>query len=530
MQLHGQNLIGFATSEGGDATYQAVDPARNEPLETVFKDATETEIDRAAQLAEKAFASYRHATPEVRAGFLEAVAAGLEAARDTVVQRANAETALGETRLTGELGRTTGQLRMFAELVREGSWVDARIDHGDPDREPQPKPDVRRMLKPLGPVAVFGASNFPLAFSVAGGDTASALAAGCPVVFKAHPAHPGTSEVVGRVISEAVQKAGLPDGTFSLLHGRSHEVGLALVRHPAIRAVGFTGSLKGGRALFDAAAGRQTPIPVYAEMGSVNPVFVLSGALENRAKEVAAGLAGSVTLGVGQFCTNPGLVVGLEGPDLETFVQTVSSHIAEAEPGVMLYDGVSQAFTDETARWRGASYVEVAGCSTSDESSTSAQAFVFTTPARTFLEQPDLHEEVFGPSTLVVTAADRAELLEVARALAGQLTATIHGQADELADYSDLINVLQDRVGRLIFNGFPTGVEVGHAMHHGGPYPATTAIQTTSVGTAAVYRFAKPLCYQDFPQAALPPELQDGNPRGIVRLVDGVYQRSEPCT
>ena len=530
MNLHGQNLIGFNTSSQGDTSYQGVDPASQKELDTNFADATEAEINRAVQLAAEAFETYKHAAPETRADFLEAIAGGLEAQRDAIVQRTNAETALGETRLNGELGRTTGQLRMFAELVREGSWVDARVDPGDPEREPQPKPDVRRMLAPLGPVAVFGASNFPLAFSVAGGDTASALAAGCPVVFKAHPAHPGTSELVGRVISEAAKEAGLPDGTFSLLHGRSHEVGTALVRHPAIRAVGFTGSLKGGRALFDAAAQRPTPIPVYAEMGSINPVFLLPSALSERAEEVAAGLAGSVTLGVGQFCTNPGLVVGIAGDDLDTFTKEVAAQIEKVQPGTMLYEGIRKTFDEETARWQGASYVEVVGSSADTDSQDNAQgapSYVFTTSARTFLDQPNLHEEVFGPSTLVVKAADRAELLEVARALEGQLTATLHGQANELSDYGDLISTLQDRVGRLIFNGFPTGVEVGHAMHHGGPYPATTDARSTSVGTAAIYRFAKPVCYQDFPQEVLPPELQNDNPRGILRLVDGAYRREK---
>ena len=534
MELHGQNLIGYSTSNQGDTSYQAVDPARDETLETRYVDATESELNQAAQLAAAAFETYKHATPEQRLSFLKAIADELEAQGDAIVKQADAETALGKTRLTGELARTTGQLRMFADLVSEGSWVDARIDHAAPDRQPLPKPDVRRMLAPLGPVAVFGASNFPLAFSVAGGDTASALAAGCPVVFKAHPAHPGTSELVGRIVSEAAKRLELPDGVFSLLHGRSHEVGTALVRHSAVRAVGFTGSLKGGRALFDAAAQRQTPIPVYAEMGSVNPVFLLPSALSERGEEVAAGLAGSVTLGVGQFCTNPGLVVGLAGAELDAFTDALSSHISAKEPGVMLYEGVRRAFDEETAQWRASPHVEVAGSSkgtdTKDKDAKGAPSFVFTTPARTFLEQPSLHEEVFGPSTLVVKAADRAEFLEVARALEGQLTATIQGQANELADYGNLISTLQDRVGRLLFNGFPTGVEVGHAMHHGGPYPATTDVRSTSVGTAAIHRFARPICYQDFPQAALPPELQDDNSRGILRLVDGVYERSEPCT
>lgn len=532
MELHGQNLIGFNTSNQGDAPYQAVDPKRGAKLGTTFRDATETEINRAAQLAAEAFKIYKHATPEQRVNFLEAVATGLEAQKNTIVKQADAETALGETRLTGELARTTGQLRMFAGLVREGSWVDARIDHADPERQPQPKPDARRMLTSLGPVAVFGASNFPLAFSVAGGDTASALAAGCPVVVKAHPAHPGTSELVGRIISEAAKGTGMPDGVFSLLHGRSHEVSLTLVKHPAIQAVGFTGSLKGGRALFDAAAERPHPIPVYAEMGSINPVFLLPGALAKRCKEVAKALAGSVTLGVGQFCTNPGLVIGLGGPDLDALTEMVTAHIVEVASGVMLYDAIQQTFNDKVARLEATPQISLAGCSkqSADAAPTQVRASIFTTTGRTFLEQPSLHEEVFGPATLVVKAAGREELLEVARALEGQLTATIHGEVGELEEYSDLIETLQERAGRLIFNGFPTGVEVSPAMHHGGPYPATTSVRSTSVGTAAIDRFVRPVCFQNFPQAALPPELRDDNPLGILRLVDGVFQRSEPCS
>ena len=532
MQLQGFNLIGFHTSGQGGTSFQGVDPATGQELGTMYRDATETEIERAARLAEGAFQSYRNVSPQQRATFLDAVADALEGQGERIVKQAHAETALGEGRLHGELARTTGQLRMFAKLVREGSWVDARIDHADPDRSPQPKPDVRRMLKPIGPVAVFGASNFPLAFSVAGGDTASALAAGCPVIVKAHPAHPGTSELVGRIILETAQEEGMPEGVFSLLHGRSHEVSLALVRHPTVRAVGFTGSLQGGRALFDAAARRPDPIPVYAEMGSINPVFLLPGALAERHEAIATGMAGSVTLGVGQFCTNPGLIVALESSELDAFIDRVAAHIADTEPGVMLYDGIRQNFEGKTALWQTVSRVSVAGCSSANARSAGTQvpSFVFTTTARTFLEHPNLHEEVFGPSTLVVKAEDRAELLEVARALEGQLTATIHGEAEELGEYSDLVETLQEKAGRLIFNGFPTGVEVGHAMHHGGPYPATTEVRSTSVGTAAIHRFARPVCFQNFPQEALPPELKDGNPRGILRMVDGVFQRSQPCS
>ena len=528
MQLHGHNLIGFQTSEQGGETSFATYPTASEG--SLYQDATDAELDRAAQLAKSAFSRYQNNSPETRAGFLEGVANALERQGDVLVPQAELETHLGLTRLRGELARTTGQLRMFAELVREGSWVDARIDHADPERNPLPKPDVRRMLVPLGPVAVFSASNFPFAFSVAGGDTASALAVGCPVIVKAHPAHPRTSEMVGRIVLEVAQELELPDGTFSLLYGTSHEVSLALVRHPAVQAVGFTGSLQGGQALFDAAAKRPQPIPVFAEMGSVNPVFLLPKVLAARAEALAVDFIGSVTLGVGQFCTNPGLVVALDSPELSKFTEAAAHKVAEAEPGRMLYESLKRTFDETTARWLENPQVSLVSHSgtAADSNESKAHTFLFSTTARAYLAQPLLHQEVFGPSTLIVKAADRGELLEVANTLEGQLTATIHGEESELVQYQELVQTLQMKAGRLIFNGFPTGVEVGSAMQHGGPYPATTDSRATSVGTAAVYRFVRPVCFQDFPQANLPPELKDANPRRLLRLIDGVFKRSEP--
>jgi NADP-dependent aldehyde dehydrogenase len=379
------------------------------------------------------------------------------------------------------------------------------------------------MLIPVGPVVSFAASNFPLAISVAGNDTASGLAAGCPIVIKAHPAHPGTTEMVASAVIKAVRDTGMPPGTFSVLHARTHEVGLALVRHPLVKAVAFTGSLRAGRALFDAANARPEPIPVFAEMGSINPVFVLPGALQQRGRQIAEGLKNSVTLGVGQFCTNPGLVVGLEGEAMRGFLNSVAELIAQCEPGTMLYDGIRRAYVDGLKSFGQVAGVKVAGQSRTppDAAKTQAAATVFTTDAATFLGNRRLGEELFGPSTLVVTGRSKQELERIARSLEGHLTATVHGTPADLEEYRDLIAVLETKVGRLVFNGFPTGIEPCNAVHHGGPYPATTDARTTSIGTAAVERFVRPICYQDFPPSALPPELRNENPRKIWRLVDG---------
>jgi NADP-dependent aldehyde dehydrogenase len=417
---------------------------------------------------------------------------------------------------------------MFAQLIREGSWVEARIDLAQPDRQPLPKPDIRRMLIPIGPVAVFGASNFPLAFSVAGGDTASALAAGCPVVVKAHPAHPGTSEMVARAIAVAAEKTGMPAGVFSMLHDRGHEVGTALVKHPLTKAVGFTGSLRGGRALFDAAASRPEPIPVYAEMGSTNPVFILPGALRERGEALAEGLKNSVTMGVGQFCTNPGLTIGLAGEDFSKFTAKLGALISEAPSGSMLYPGILTAYEQGVKQLGEIEGVQkVQSNHTTELSRTEARAAMFTTEAGNFLEHRELGEEVFGPSTVVVSCGSKEELEKVASNLEGHLTATIHGTEADLVEFSWLVSILENKVGRLLFNGFPTGVEVCPSMHHGGPYPATTDPRSTSVGTAAISRFARPVSYQNFPQLALPVELQNKNECSIWRLVDNQFTKED---
>jgi NADP-dependent aldehyde dehydrogenase len=523
MQLHGKNFIGNELFSGTGASLYGVDPSSQQKLEPGFFEAGEAEIDRAMRLAQKAFEGYRKLEPTARARFLRQITSEIETLGDALIDRANSETALGVERLRGERGRTVAQLRMFADLIEEGSWVDARIDRAIADRKPLPKPDVRRMRIPIGPVVVFGASNFPLAFSVAGGDTASALAAGCPVVVKAHPAHPGTSELVAGVISKAAQSSGMPEGVFSMLHGRSPELSLALVRHPAAAAVGFTGSLRAGRALFDAAAARPRPIPVYAEMGSVNPLFLLSGAPAERSEQIAQGLKQSVTMGVGQFCTKPGVVVGLDSDLTRRFAESFSKLMESAPRGALLHAEILSSYV------KGVRQVStVPGVKALPEqmsAGSGAVPTVFRTDGNTFLRNPRLGEELFGPSTVLVAASSPAQMLEIARRLEGHLTATIHGTEQDMAENAELVDVLQQRVGRLIFNGFPTGVEVCASMQHGGPYPATTDSRTTSVGTAAIERFVRPVAFQNFPQQSLPPELRDDNPRRIWRLVDSQWSR-----
>lgn len=520
MDLHGKNMIGNETSAEGTRTFSAVNPTTGQKLMPLFYEATDNEVNRAVEIAAAAFTEYRKKTAGQIAGFLEACGVEIMALGEKLIKRANVETALPETRLVSERARTVNQFGLFARLVREGSWVDARIEHGDSSRKPAPKPDLRRMLKPLGPVAVFGASNFPFAYSVAGGDTAAALAAGNPVLTKAHPAHPGSCELAMRALQAAIRKCAMPAGLVSMLHGAGNAVGLALVRHPFVKAVGFTGSLQGGRALCDAAASRPEPIPVYAEMGSTNPVFVLPGALAAQGAEIAQGLAHSVTLGVGQFCTNPGLVFGVEGPQFQQFAGRVAELVSKVPPGTMLTAGMCARYRQGVAELSRLPGVRVAASASSAQPGQAA-ATLFAADAETFLKTPALHEELFGPCTLLVSCSSTAVLHEAASRLRGQLTASVHGTAEDLRANSGLLDILVQKAGRLIFNGFPTGVEVCAAMQHGGPYPATSNSHFTSVGTAAVLRFARPVCYQDFPQELLPPELRDANERGIWRLVDG---------
>jgi NADP-dependent aldehyde dehydrogenase len=515
--LTGKNLIAGEQADAFEGRFTAGGTL------TEFDEATPAQVGAALDAAGHAAREYRHVAADRRAAFLDRIAEEIEHSAD-LLEVAHLETALSPERLAGERARTAGQLRMFANLVREGSWVDARIDRALPDRKPLPRPDLRRMLVPLGPVAVFGASNFPLAFSVAGGDTASALAAGCPVVVKAHPAHPATSELAARAILNAITASGMPAGVFSLIQSTRHTIGEALVQHPGTRAVAFTGSLRAGRALFDAAARRPDPIPVFAEMGSVNPVFLLPGALAERAETIAEGLAQSVTLGVGQFCTNPGLVIGIGDAAFDRFSHRLAELIRAAAAGTMLYPSICQAYVAAAQRLGSMDGVTTVR-SAADTAELVAHPSMFETDASTFLRHREMGEEIFGPSTLVVRCASRGEMEAVARRLDGQLTATLHGAESELAAAAWLVSILEDKAGRLLVNGFPTGVEVCASMQHGGPYPATTDSRTTSVGTAAITRFARPVAYQNFPPSLLPIELQDANPRGIWRTVDNAPTR-----
>jgi alpha-ketoglutaric semialdehyde dehydrogenase len=526
MPLQGKNFIGSQLSSLGDKTFRGWNPKTSQPLDTTFHQATEEEVDRALNAATDAFPALRASSPETIAAFLESIATGIEALGDELIEQAMTETGLGRERLTGERARTMNQLRMFASLVRDGSYVDARIDPALPDRKPLPRPELRRMLIPIGPVVVFGASNFPLAFSVAGGDTASALAAKNPVIVKAHPAHPGTSELVAQAIHDAVKSAGLPEGTFSMVHAVDPHISIALVQHPAARAVAFTGSERAGRAIFDAAAQRPDPIPAYVEMGSINPVFVLPGALAERASAIAQGLTASVNLGTGQFCTCPGLVIGLESNVFGDFRKQLTHAFEQSAPASMVHPGVLHGYEQSLARTQSVAGVAFSRATLqADAAQTQAAPYLFDTDVDTFLSNEDLSEEIFGPSAILVSGKSEEELLQIANSLPGTLTATIHGTPEDLQNHRSLIAILETKAGRLIFNGYPTGVEVSPAMHHGGPYPATADPKFTSVGTAAIQRFLRPVCYQNFPAEALPEELRDDNARKIWRMVEGKLVR-----
>lgn len=465
------------------------------------------EVDRAARAAERAFSTYGNTSRAARADFLEAIAEEIEGRGAEITRLGCAETGLPAARLEGERGRTTGQLRLFAAHIREGRHLDRRHDPALPERQPLPRPDLRMVQRPVGPVAVFGASNFPLAFSTAGGDTASALAAGCPVVVKGHPAHPATGEIVAEAIAAAVARSGMPPGTFSFVQGTSHALGGALVQHPLIRAVGFTGSLAGGRVLFDLCAARPEPIPFFGELGSVNPVFLLPAALASRATELGAAWAASLTMGVGQFCTKPGIVVAAEGPGLEAFTQAAARAASDVAASAMLTEGIASAFGRGAAQVR--SRPGVTEILNAPAEGRQAGPALFRVSARDWLAQSALAEEVFGPLGLVVTASGPEQMLEVARSLKGQLTATLQLDEADTDLAREFVPVLEHKAGRVLVNGFPTGVEVADAMVHGGPYPASTNFGATSVGTLAIRRFLRPVCYQNMPERLLPADLRD---------------------
>lgn len=521
MQITGEQIIADKFMKSGSNSFYAQNPTDGQQLATEFVEATDDEIDQAVKKAEEAFFIYRKKSDADRADFLDKIGEEIMNLGDALLERCHQETGLPLGRLTGERGRTVNQLKLFATLLRDGNWVDARIDTAVPDREPIPKPDIRQMQIALGPVGVFGASNFPLAFSVAGGDTASALAAGCTVVVKGHPAHPGTSELVGRAIAQAVKASDMPAGTFSLVQGQSVEVGLGIVQHPLIKAVGFTGSFRGGKALFDAANQREEPIPVYAEMGSINPVFILPEALQQNRDKIAEGWVQSLTLGVGQFCTNPGVVVSEAAEETAQFLKTAEQSLQSLSTDAMLTAPIRDAYLSGVEQMGQTDEVTALAKSQQSEAATAAEGHIFSTTAKNFLAHADLSEEVFGPSSLYIKAQSKQEMLEVAENLKGHLTATLHATDDDLEEYADLVAVLERKVGRLLVNGFPTGVEVCHSMVHGGPYPATTDARTTSVGTLAIKRFTRPIAYQNFPQSRLPLALRNKNELQIFRLVNG---------
>jgi NADP-dependent aldehyde dehydrogenase len=525
-KLRGRSLIGFRQGNGSGEPVCATDPTTGHGLQPGFIAATKEEVDLAAGLAAEAFAAYRRTPGRVRGAFLRTIATKIESIAGEIVERAGQETALPQARLQGETARTCAQLRLFAQVAEEGSWVAARIDRADSGRKPAPKPDIRSLLRPLGPVVVFGASNFPLAFSVAGGDTASALASGNTVIVKAHAAHPGTSELVGQMVRESVRECGLPEGVFSLLFGSGAEIGTSLMKHPLVKAGGFTGSRTAGRILMDVAASRPEPIPFYAEMSSTNPVFVLPGALRERGDGIAAGLHTSFTLGAGQFCTKPGIVFLPQGNEAAMFADKLRQLVAGSAPFHLLTRTIYSSYDSALAGRKSHSAVTLVAEAPKavPPCGFAVGAAVFETDADTFLSS-ELEAEIFGPTTLLVSHSKRDQILEIAAALEGHLTATIHGNAQDLRDFADLISILEGKVGRLVLNGFPTGVEVCHAMVHGGPYPSTSDGRSTSVGTRAIFRFTRPVCYQGFPDDALPEELRDSNPLEIWRMVDGQMTR-----
>jgi len=521
MPLTGNLLIGQRPVTGSREAIRAIDPSTGQTLEPAYLGGTGEHVAQACALAWAAFDAYRETSLEQRAEFLEAIATQIEAIGDALIDRAVAETGLPKARIQGERGRTCTQLRTFARVVRAGEWLDVRVDSALPQRQPLPRADLRQRQVALGPVAVFGASNFPLAFSVAGGDTASALAAGCPVVVKAHSAHPGTSELVGQAVAQAVKQCGLPEGVFSLLYGSGREVGIALVSDPRIKAVGFTGSRSGGMALCQAAQARPEPIPVYAEMSSINPAFLFDAALQTRAEALAQGFVASLTQGAGQFCTNPGLLIAPRGAALNAFLAHAAEQLRLCKAQVMLTSGIHQAYAAGVAALEGHPQVRLVASGQPGEGPNRCQAQLFVTDAEAFLADPQLHGEVFGAAALVVQCEGAEQVSRILDALEGQLTATLHLDDADLDAAHALLPALERKAGRVLVNGWPTGVEVCDAMVHGGPFPATSDARSTSVGTAAIQRFLRPVCYQGFPDALLPAALREANPLGLRRLLDG---------
>ena len=525
--ITGKNYIGNNLSVKGTKKYTTFNPQLNKENSISFVEATTEEIDQAVQLATNAYPQFSRLSGTGKAEFLNAIADEILALDGLLIKTYCFETGLPEGRALGERGRTVGQLRSFAEMVKEGSWAEATIDTAIPNRTPSPKPDLRKMLIPLGPVVVFGASNFPLAYSTAGGDTAAAFAAGCPVIVKSHPMHAGTGELVASAIIKAAVKTKMPNGVFSNLNSSGIEVGVALVKHAGVKAVGFTGSINGGRALFDLASKRKEPIPVFAEMGSINPVIILPKAVVKRGGTLANTYASSITLGSGQFCTNPGLLLGIKGDALTDFIKNLSDAIVKIEPSCMLHPNIIGAYESNKQKAVAQNGLQVMADYDSDIKSNYARQTITTVEGKTFLENPTLHQEVFGPYSIVVQCEDKEQLQRIITHLEGQLTGTIIAEEDELKEHKEIVSALQSRVGRLIYNGVPTGVEVCPSMHHGGPYPASTDSRFTAVGIHSVKRWVRPISYQDWPDSQLPDALKNANPLGISRLVNGKMTSSQ---
>ncbi|MGB6152877.1 MAG: aldehyde dehydrogenase (NADP(+)) [Pricia sp.] len=518
--ITGKNYIGTTLSAKGSDTYHTFDPKQNSDTEWTFHQATKEEIDAAADKAHEAFQVYKTVSGAKKAEFLEAIAEEIEALGDPLIEAYMKESGLPEGRAKGERGRTMGQMRAFATLLKEGSWVEATIDTAQPDREPMPKTDIRKMLVPIGPIAVFGASNFPFAFSTAGGDTASALAAGCPVIVKSHPMHAGTGELIASAVIKAAERTGMPDGVFSNLNSSGNEVGQQLVLHPKIKGVGFTGSIKGGTALYKLANDRKEPIPVFAEMGSINPVVALPSALTEKRDDWATQYASSIMLGAGQFCTNPGLIIGIKSTALDGFINTLGKEIEKLEPTCMLHPNIHKNYEKGKKELSGQGGTDTVADYEADVAPNVARQKVLSVNGANFLKNTKLHQEVFGPFSIVVRCADIGELEQILHKLEGQLTGTILSNAEEIKKYPKIIDALQSRVGRIIFNGVPTGVEVCPSMQHGGPFPASTDSRFTSVGTSAVRRWVRPVAFQNWPEALLPDALKNENPLGISRIVN----------
>lgn len=526
MSVTGKQLIGGEWQTGTSGRYQAINPATGEQLAPELSFASEDQLRTATAAAAAAAPIFAATSPQERSRFLETCADEIMALGDELLDRVSAETGYPRARAEGERGRTCGQLRMFAKHILKGDYLDARIDTALPDRQPMPRPDIRFCKHPLGPVVVFGSSNFPLAFSAAGGDTASALAAGCPVIVKSHNSHAGTGELVAQALARAAEKCEMPAGVISFLAGERNEIGSNLVTAPEVKAVGFTGSFRGGSALFKLASNRPDPIPFFGEMGSINPLVVLPEILKKSAANIAEGFVGSLTLGTGQFCVNPGLVLGIAGPELNDFMEATGAALADKPAGVMLNQAVAEGYASGAAKLAEQPGVRQVSAGKAQDGDTGfcGQAYLYAVNAKDFIANPDLQEEVFGPCSLVVECRNAEELNEVVSRLSGQLTGTLHGTESELADAKELVRLLEQRVGRVVFNNFPTGVEVTDAMMHGGPFPAATDSRFTSVGTAAIDRFIRPVCYQNSPQSLLPPALRDDNPWGLRRLVNGEWK------